>query len=268
MVSATFRFYGALNDFLPRGRRGRDVVTPCARAATTKHMIEALGVPHTEVELALVNGESAGLDALLEEDDRVAVYPRFVAIDVGPLVRVRGRPAGRMRFVADAHLGGLARLLRMAGFDTIYRSTGGAGARGPGDRAMDDGALDVLAQEEARIVLTRDRELLKRRGVDMGAFVRALRPEAQLREVVARFDLAERARPFTLCLHCNAPLRRVSRDEVADRLPPAVRAARTGFSACSTCGRLYWKGSHWRRMASMLESVLDPVPAGEGMADD
>lgn len=112
----TFRFYEELNDFLPPERRKRAFDCRCAEAAIVKHMIEALGVPHTEVELVLVNGESSGFDRLLQEDDRGAVYPRFEALDVTPLLRLRQRPLRLTRFVADAHLGGLARLLRMAGF--------------------------------------------------------------------------------------------------------------------------------------------------------
>jgi uncharacterized protein with PIN domain len=247
MVSATFRFYGELNDFLPRERRGHAFATPCARAATTKHMIEALGVPHTEVELVLVNGASSGLEQLLEDGDRVAVYPRFTALDVAPLVRVREQPAGRMRFVADAHLGGLARLLRMAGFDTIY------------DNSIHDDEIEERAIEDGRVVLTRDRELLKRRGVEYGCYVRALHAQEQLREVFERYGLAERARPFTLCLHCNAPLRSVPKAEVLERLPPTVRELHDEFSTCAVCHRVFWKGSHWKRMAGMLDAAMgDP----------
>jgi uncharacterized protein with PIN domain/sulfur carrier protein ThiS len=243
MVFATFRFYAGLNDFLERGRRGRDVTLACAENATTKHMIEALGVPHTEVEVILVNGVAAGLDALLEDGDRVAVYPRFVELDVAELVRTRTQPPGRLRFAADAHLGGLARLLRMAGFDTIYRNTIG------------DAELEALALDERRIVLTRDRELLKRRGIGYGAYVRALKPQAQLEEVVERYGLAERARPFTLCLHCNTPLHAVARQDVLERLPPMVRATQDAFSACACCGRVFWKGTHWQRMRAMLDAA-------------
>jgi uncharacterized protein with PIN domain len=244
MASATFRFYAELNDFLPRERRGHAIATPCARCATTKHMIEALGVPHTEVELILVNGESSSLERLLEDGDRVAVYPRFTRLDVAPLVRVSERPAGRMRFVADAHLGGLARLLRMAGFDTLYANT------------IHDGEIEARAMEEGRVVLTRDRELLKRRGVDYGCYVRTLHAQEQLREVLERYQLAERARPFTLCLHCNAPLRSVPKAEVLERLPPTVRALQDEFSTCDCCGRVFWKGSHWKRMLGMLEEAM------------
>jgi uncharacterized protein with PIN domain len=255
MVSATFRFYDGLNDFLARERRGREFAAPCARDATTKHMIEALGVPHTEVELILVNGVSTGMDTLIEEGDRIAVYPQFGSLDIAPgvsdIARIAQRPPGRLHFVADAHLGGLARLLRMAGFDTIYAND------------IDDDAIEMHALEEGRIVLSRDRELLKRRGVEYGAYVRALKPQAQLRELFERFDLAERARPFTLCLHCNAPLRAVEKDEVLDRLPPLVRAVQHEFSTCDVCRRVYWKGSHWQRMAGMLDAA-----AGEGRDGD
>lgn len=240
MVCATFRFYGELNDFLPRERRGRDIDTPCARMATTRHMIEALGVPHTEVELVLVNGQAAGLDLLLEEGDRVAVYPRFTRFDVTDLAPLPALPPGRLRFVADAHLGGLARLLRMAGFDTIY------------DNGLRDDQIEVLAVEEERVVLTRDRELLKRRTIEYGCYVRALKAQDQLREVFERLGLAERARPFTRCLHDNAALRSVSKAEVLARLPPQVAATQEAFNTCDVCGRVYWQGSHWERMRGML----------------
>jgi uncharacterized protein with PIN domain len=247
MVTATFRFYGELNDFVARERRGRDVTLPCARAATTKHMIEALGVPHTEVALILVNGASAGFEALLDEGDRVAVYPRFTALDVADLERIAPAPPGRLRFVADAHLGGLARLLRMAGFDTIYRND------------IDDADIEARVLEEERVALTRDRDLLKRRGVDYGCYVRALHAEERLREVAGRYGLAERARPFTLCLHCNAPLRAVARDEVLERLPPMVRATQDDFRTCDRCGRVFWRGTHWQRMRTMLAAAMDDV---------
>jgi len=243
MVCATFRFYGELNDFLARERRGRAFATPCARAATTKHMIEALGVPHTEVELILLNGEPRGLDDILEEGDRIAVYPRFTAFDVADVARLDQRPPGRMRFVADAHLGGLARLLRMAGFDTIYRNT------------LNDAEVEAIALDDGRAVLTRDRALLKRRGIEYGCYVRALKAEAQLREVVERFGLVERMRPFTLCLSCNAPLRSIAKAEVLDRLPPRVAATQDEFSTCDCCHGVFWKGSHWQRMAGVLNEI-------------
>jgi hypothetical protein len=244
MVDATFRFYEELNDFLPKERRKRDFSVACARDATVKHQIEALGVPHTEVEIILVNGVSVGFEHLLQDGDRVAVYPRFEALDITPLLRVREWPLRQVRFVADAHLGGLARLLRLAGFDTLY------------DNGIHDGEVERLAVEEGRIVLSRDIELLKRRAVTHGCYVHAQEPWAQLREILDRLDLRRLARPFGLCLECNAPLQDVDKAQVLDRLPPAVRDGHDRFKTCPACGRVYWEGSHWQRMRARLDEVL------------
>jgi len=252
MVTATFRFYEELNDFLAPERRGHEFASACARAASTKHMIEALGVPHTEVELVLVNGESVGFDRILHDGDRVAVYPKFEALDITPLLRVRERPLREMRFVADAHLGGLAHLLRMTGFDTLY------------DNAFRDEEIERIAAAEQRIVLTRDRELLKRRTITHGCYVRALRSSEQIRELFDRLDLARSARPFTLCLHCNTPLDAVDKAQVAARLPPGVRDRYERFSTCPACKRVFWEGSHWQSMRAMVEKLLIPCPACGG----
>ncbi|NWG39924.1 MAG: Mut7-C ubiquitin/RNAse domain-containing protein [Hydrogenophilaceae bacterium] len=251
MVTATFRFYEELNDFLAPDRRKREFTVPCARAATTKHMIEALGVPHTEVELILVNGESADFSRIIEEGDRVAVYPRFEAMDVTPLLRVREHPLRVTRFVADAHLGGLAHMLRMLGFDTLY------------DNHFHDDDIVAICEQDGRIVLTRDRELLKRRTVTHGCFVHALKPEQQLHEIVERLDLLRSMNPFTLCLHCNAPLRPVDKAVVYDRLPPKVQVHYEKFRTCDHCGRVFWKGSHWRNMRRVLDDLFRQTDAHE-----
>ena len=245
-ATATFRFYEELNDFLAPQHRRRSFSCRCARAATVKHMIEALGVPHTEVELVLVNGDSVGFEHLLADGDRVAVYPKFEAFDITSLLRVRERALRETRFVADAHLGGLARLLRLAGFDTLY------------DNHFHDREIARLGSEEGRIVLTRDRGLLKRRDVTHGCYVRALHPPEQLREIFDRLDLAGSARPFTRCLVCNTTLRLASAEEAAPRVPAAVLERYPRFAACDGCGRIYWEGSHWRRLDGRIGSVLSP----------
>lgn len=247
MVMATFRFYEELNDFLAPGRRKHAFDCPCARAATTKHMIEALGVPHTEVELVLVNGESVGFDRPLQEGDRVAVYPKFEALDVTPLLCVRDRSLRATRFIADVHLGGLAHLLRMSGFDTLY------------DNNFDDSEIEAIAAREGRIVLTRDRELLKRREITHGCYVHTLKSVLQLREIFERLDLAHSARPFTLCLYCNAPLHAIDKALVLQRIPPAVREHYERFSTCDVCQRVFWEGSHWRRMRALLDEIIPPA---------
>lgn len=250
MVTATFRFYEELNDFLAPERRRREFSAACARAATTKHMIEALGVPHTEVELIFVNGESVGFAHLLQDGDRVAVYPRFEAFDITPLLRVREWPLRLTRFVADAHLGGLARLLRMAGFDTLYRND------------YRDSEIADIAVREGRIVLTRDRELLKLRGITHGCYVHALKPAQQFGEILVRLDLRRSLRPFTLCMDCNAPLRDIAKAQVIERLPPSVQANYQRFTTCDLCGRVFWEGSHWQRLRGLVEVALQPGITG------
>lgn len=246
MASAAFRFYAELNDFLPPQRRQREFACRYAQDATVKHMIEALGVPHTEVALILLNGAPAGFGQRLHDGDRVAVYPRFASLDPGALPQLGPAPPQPPRFIADAHLGGLARLLRMAGFDTLY------------DNHCGDGEIEAIAARDGRIVLTRDRELLKRRQVVHGCYLHAQQPPRQLREVAGRFGLAEAARPFTRCLDCNRPLRTAARAEVEARLPPSVRARHDRFSTCDSCRRVYWKGSHWQRMRAALQQALPP----------
>ena len=244
MMTATFRFYEELNTFLPAERRKRAFNVVAARAATTKHMIEALGVPHTEVELVLVNGESVGFERLLQNGDRISVYPKFEALDITPLLRVRDHPLRTTRFIADVHLGGLAHLLRMAGFDTLY------------DNHFLDSTIAAIAEKEVRIVLTRDRELLKRRIITHGCYVHALKSTQQLKEIFDRLDLASSARPFTLCLHCNAPLRSVDKALVEDRLPAMVRVHFQRFSTCDLCQRVFWEGTHWRSMQVLLAELM------------
>ena len=249
-MEATFRFYEELNDFLPPERRRREFSVPCARAATTKHMIEALGVPHTEVELILVNGQSVGFERLLQDGDRVAVYPRFETLDITPLLRVRERPLRVTRFVADAHLGGLARLLRMAGFDTLYRND------------YQDREVADIAERDGRILLTRDRELLKHRAITHGCYVHVLKPELQFRELLDRLDLRRSLRPFSLCMECNAPLRPIEKERVLDRLPASVRANYQCFTTCDHCGRIFWEGTHWQRMRELVDASIPAGAAG------
>lgn len=240
MVTATFRFYEELNDFLAPDRRGHEFTTHCALYATAKHMIEALGVPHTEAKSVLVNGESMGFERALADGDRVAVYPKFESLDITPLLRVRAQPLRKTRFVADAHLAGLAHLLRMTGFDTLY------------ENHFNDGEIGRLAHTQRRIVLTRDRELLKRRK----HYVRPPHAEPQLREVFERLDAARPARPVTRRLNCNGPLHAVEKAQIEMLLPPRVGERHERVSSSDDCARNFWEGSHWCRMRELLDTLL------------
>ncbi|MGA2642750.1 MAG: Mut7-C RNAse domain-containing protein [Spirochaetia bacterium] len=244
MPSVTVRFYEELNDFLPGERRKQSFPVDVPPGSTTKAVIENLGVPHTEVDLVLVNGESVDFSRQLIEGDRLSVYPAFESWDIGSTSRVRSSPLREIRFSADVHLGKLARLLRMVGFDTAYWN----------DRA--DDVIVSAARAEKRIVLSRDRGLLKRRAVTHGYLVKSLSPREQLSEVISRFDLEGQVQMFARCMSCNGALARVSRVSVLDRLPPAVAEMCTEFSRCPSCGRVFWRGTHWETMKRLAADVL------------
>jgi len=244
---AEFRFYEELNDFLPPARRKRDFIYAFQGRPAVKDAIEALGVPHPEVDLILVNGESVGFGHPLGDGDRVSVYPVFESLEIAGATRLRPQPLREPRFILDVHLGRLARHLRLLGFDTRYAN----------DAA--DAAIAAAAARERRIVLTRDRGLLKHSAVTRGYWVRATAPRAQAAEVIRRFQLEARLRPFTRCLECNGVLRAADKAAVADRLPPRARRLHDTFAECPDCRRLYWPGSHHRRLAEFVAQLRDHV---------
>lgn len=245
---ATIRFYEELNDFLAPQLRRETFPVQFQPGDTVKALIESLGVPHTEVDLVLVNGESVSFRHRLRQGDRVAVYPVFESLEIGAVSRVRPVPLRETRFVLDVHLGRLARMLRMLGFDSAYSNAAG------------DETLAAACRLEGRIVLTRDRQLLKRTAVSHGYCVRSADPTLQLMEVLRRFDLGDRLRPFSRCLRCNSRLVRASRREAAGRVPPYVLERYGEFRRCPDCARLYWRGSHWEHMRAFLAGGLEAKP--------
>lgn len=242
-ATAEFRFYEELNDFLPREWRKRMFRYECARRATVKQAVEAIGVPHTEIELILVNGESVGFSHLVSDGDRVSVYPQFESFDITPLLRVRERPMRDPRFIADVHLVALARRLRMLGYDVHL------------DVSLNDAEIASLAASERRIVLSRDRELLKQRIITHGCYVHEEKPRRQLEEIVARLDLLAGMSPFTRCMECNGVLADVDKDEIAHLLPSGTAGYYDRFRRCPDCLKIYWPGSHHRRMCALIEEL-------------
>ena len=245
MAAARFRFYEELNDFLPATRRKRDFDHAFLSRSSIKDMIEALGVPHTEVDLILVNGRSVDFSYIVQDGDRISVYPVFESFDITPLLRLRPRPLRKTRFVLDIHLGKLAKYLRMLGFDTLYRND------------YEDAALAELASCDGRILLTRDQGLLKRRIITHGYYVRDVRPRRQLVEVLRRFDLYRAVRPFRRCLGCNGLLEVVEKEQIENRLELNTRRYFDDFWMCGDCGQIYWKGSHYQRMQDLLREVRE-----------
>ena len=243
MLQVTLRFYGELNDFLPPDRRHQTLTLALRERDSVKDVIESRGVPHTEVDLIVVRGEPVGFDYQVQDGDRIAVYPPFRRIDVStlrPLRPAAWAPGEEPRFVLDAHLGALASHLRMLGFDALYRND------------YDDVELARISAEMGRVLLTRDRGLLKRRQVVHGYHVWATDPDEQIAEVLQRFDLFNRISPFRRCMRCNGPLTPVSKDAVLDRLEPLTRRYYDQFAVCAACDQVYWPGSHYQRMQALV----------------
>ncbi|OHV05317.1 Mut7-C RNAse domain-containing protein [Mycobacterium talmoniae] len=239
------RAYAELNDFLGADARGVTVRRPFRDHQTVKDVLEAMGIPHTEIDLIVVNGVPRGFGHRPAVGDRIAAYPMFEALDIAAIARLRPVPLRDPRFVVDVNLGRLARLLRMLGFDVWW------------SHDADDAALAEISLSQQRILLTRDRGLLKRRAITHGLFVRADQPDEQTLEILRRLDLAQRLAPLTRCVCCNGVLAAVAKAEVADVLEPLTRRYYHQFSRCADCGRIYWPGSHHARLLALVEGFRD-----------
>jgi uncharacterized protein with PIN domain len=243
MIHVTFRFYAELNQFLPPPRQQVPAVRQLRERASVKDVIEAVGVPHTEVDLILLNGHSVDFAYRVQDGDRISVYPVFEALDITPVLRVRPKPLREPRFVLDTHLGKLAVYLRLLGFDTLYRND------------YDDDTLAQLSSSERRILLTRDRGVLKRRIVTHGCHLWETDPERQVGEVLRRFALFGAIAPFSRCPRCNGVLAAVDKAAIAAQLPPYTRASYHEFHRCQNCDRLYWKGAHYQRLQQLVQRL-------------
>ena len=242
--TATYRFYGNLIELLTLPNEAGLVTRTFDESPSVKDQIEACGVPHTEVDLLLVNGVSVGFDHRVADGDRVSIYPLFWELDVAHLSLVRPAPLAEMRFIADVNLGKLARHLRLLGFDTLA------------DGQWHDPELVEIAVTESRMLLTKDRLLLKRAAVIHGYLVRAAEPTEQLVEVARRFDLSDDMQPFTRCMECNGVVRSVAKASIDHLLEPLTRRYFDEFRQCPDCERVYWKGSHHRRLETIVETVI------------
>ncbi|MEE4303161.1 MAG: Mut7-C RNAse domain-containing protein [Wenzhouxiangella sp.] len=249
--SCTFRFYEELNDFLAPKLRRRTFEHGFDGTPSVKDRIESLGVPHTEVDLVLVDGESVDFAHRLCGGERVTVYPVFERLDIAPVTRLRPEPLRDPRFVIDVHLARLAAYLRLLGFDCLH------------ERQMEDERIIRVSLADHRIILTRDVGLLKDGRVTHGAFVHATRPLGQLAEIVERFQLEALYRPWTRCMLCNALLEAVAVSDLDDEaLPPDVRSRFDRLHRCPDCGRVYWPGSHTERLRRRLAGAgIDLPPA-------
>lgn len=243
LKNITFRCYAELNDFLPLEHRQRQFVQALKTPVTLGEALESLQLPLAEVDLVLVNGSPESLDHRLYENDYISVYPTFETLDISRL-KVDQKPALRLtRFILDAHLGKLAKYLRMLGFDTLYRNDYG------------DKEIINIAVNEKRIILTRDKLLLQSSRVTHGYYVRSTEKHKQLKEVVRKFDLYSQFRSFSRCMTCNAELILRNKEGVVHLVEEGILQLYNNFYFCPACRKVYWKGSHFKRMEGYIRDL-------------
>lgn len=239
----TFRFYEELNDFLPPNRRKKRFEHSFIDRTSVKDMIESLGIPHTEVDLILVNGKSVNFLYLVNDGDDISVYPAFESLDITNLQHLRAKPLRKPKFILDVHLGKLVKYMRMLGFDSLYKNN------------YTDEEIVKISLKEKRTILTKDRGILKRSDVTHGYWIRNTKAEEQIIEIVNRFDLKNQIRELSRCLVCNSLLEEIDKSKVLGQLPLKVKHYQNNFCYCKQCGKIYWKGSHYSEMLRFIKKL-------------
>ncbi|HSO87737.1 MAG TPA: Mut7-C RNAse domain-containing protein [Draconibacterium sp.] len=240
-----FRFYEELNDFLPEQFYKKVYPFSFGGTPSVKNLIETIGVPHTEVDLILVDGISVGFGHILIGGEHVSVYPVFESIDISPIIRLRAKTLRKIRFVVDVNLGKLAKKLRLLGFDTFYKND------------LQDDEVIKISLSEKRIILTRDIGILKNGNVTHGFWIRSDDPKIQLNEVIERLQLKNLFNPFTRCSQCNGQLKRVKKELLKDRIPEDTLRYYKIFWECRGCRQIYWEGSHFDKIIDWIDTMND-----------
>jgi hypothetical protein len=237
------RFYEELNDFLPEERKKKRFAHLLIDRTSVKDLIESLGVPHTEVDLILANGKSVNFKYLINDGDDISVYPVFESLNISEVQHLRPKPLRKPKFVADVHLGRLTRYLRMMGLDVSYKND------------FSDDEIVRISLKEKRAILTKDRGILKRSEVTHGYWVRSIKVEEQVKEVMIRFDLQNEIKEFSRCIECNELLKPIKKETILQQLPPKVAKSQNAFYECPSCKKIYWKGTHYLRMQKFIQSL-------------
>lgn len=247
--SVELTFHGDLGFFLRPARPAGAVRRVLKERTSVKDIIEACGVPHPEVDLIFCNDAFLDFSHVLDKNNALDIYPVGFSKDISESEHLQIRDINR--FVADVHLGQLARHLRLLGIDILA------------PRECGDRQLLALMEQENRALLTRDRRLLMHSVVRHGFYPRSQNPGDQTLEVLRRFNLASRLAPFTRCLQCNDLLEPADRADVWDQLEPLTRKYYHEFRRCRGCGRVYWRGSHFDKLVRRVEGFRGQLPANE-----
>ncbi|HEV3147298.1 MAG TPA: Mut7-C RNAse domain-containing protein [Chthoniobacterales bacterium] len=261
MSSFTIRlnFHGDLAFFLKSKAGNKLVERRLGEKTSVKDVIESCGVPHPEIDLILVNRQPVGFSHLLDREQEIDLYP--VQSQSTLFYENRLQVHHLTKFLADCHLGRLARNLRLLGFDVVYD-------RDAQDRqllaALNIDDPEIIGAREgswSRALLTSDRRLLMHKIVRHGYCPRSQDPAEQIIEVMRRFDLVPLIAPFTRCLRCNALLEKVEKADVIEKLEPLTRIHYEQFRRCLGCRQIYWPGSHFAKLRARIEGIRATLAA-------
>lgn len=248
-IPVTLYFHGWLTTLTKRVRRSNGPLTPpLNRRTSIKDLIESFGVPHTEVGSILVNRQAVNFDYIMVKESVVNISPLWPPVNVFVPSLLRPTPLPAIRFLVDANVSKLAGKLRMAGFDTLFNPQ------------WHDAELADISEAKQCILLSRDIQLLKRKKITFGHFVRETLPTRQLAELIYFYGLSDQILAFSRCIRCNGTLAPIPKQEILDQIEPLTRKYYHSFHRCSSCAHVYWSGSHREPMEKDIKGLGNYCP--------
>jgi uncharacterized protein len=244
MNSVYFRFYEELNRYLPKGKRKVWFEYFFSGVISIQKVFLSMEIPVDEIDLILVNEKSQRLNYILQDGDRISVYPVFELFDLSVISQLRGQPLRSPTFICDVHLGRLCKYLRMLGLDTLYSNH------------FTPDEMIVISFQEKRIILSRNYQLVRHKRVTHAYWIRSSNPLEQIKDLINKLDLSNWINPFSCCLNCNHQIVPVDKGEILPRLQERTAKFYNEFFICTACGQIYWKGSHFENMFDLIHHVI------------
>jgi hypothetical protein len=244
MNKVCFRFYEELNDCLPEEMRKVWFECPIENEISVGEKIQSLGISTDEIDLIMINQQSKGFDYLLQDGDRISVYPVFELFDLSGITQLREKPLRNPAFICDVHLGRLCKYLRMLGWDTLYSNH------------YTSEEIIAISSQEKRILLSKSIKLIRHKEITHAYWIRSSDPLEQVKDLINKLDISNQADPLTRCLNCNDRLVPVEKQEILPRLEARTATYYNEFFRCPTCDHIYWKGSHYENMLEFIHQHL------------
>lgn len=246
MNRVRFRFYEELNDYLPEELRKGWIESSAEPGTSVGEKIASFGIPLEEIDLVLINQQSESFEYILQEEDRISVYPVFESFDISQVSKLRDKPLREHSFICDVHLGRLCKYLRMLGFDTSYLNN------------YTPQQIIEISNLEKRVILSKNIQLTRHKEVTRAYWVRSAEPKEQLKDLIFGLDILKLAQPLTRCLNCNSELKIIKKEAIINRLEERTAKYYTEFFRCPLCDQIYWKGSHYESMLEFIHQIEKP----------